>query len=255
MTDITKNRQALQFLKKPKAIIFDWDNTLVDTWPLIRTAINITMTEMGKPQWSLDEVRDNVHKSMRDYFPDIFGDQWQKAGEVYRNAYKSIDVSEIKLLPYSLELIKTIHDLKILQFVISNKAGATLRKEVKKLAVEKYFFSVIGAFDANFDKPNKSAVDLALSLSELDLKNDCIWFVGDTISDIECAYNSGCLPIVFGHSSHKISQSISDEILENGFGYSKIISQEIPKLIPQIIPVYFDHQELTLVIKSFFEKK
>jgi phosphoglycolate phosphatase len=27
-------------LSIPRAILFDWDNTLVDTWPLIHTAMN-----------------------------------------------------------------------------------------------------------------------------------------------------------------------------------------------------------------------
>jgi phosphoglycolate phosphatase len=48
MTDFSKNKAALLLLKKPKAIIFDWDNTLVDTWPLIQTAIDTTMVQMGK---------------------------------------------------------------------------------------------------------------------------------------------------------------------------------------------------------------
>ena len=72
MLNISSNIKALEKLPKPQAIIFDWDNTLVDTWPLIQKAINVTMEKMAKPLWTLDQVRDNVHKSMRDYFPDIF---------------------------------------------------------------------------------------------------------------------------------------------------------------------------------------
>ena len=75
--NIEKNLAALQNLKKPKAVIFDWDNTLVDTWPLIHRAINTTMNAMGKEEWSLQKVKDTVHKSMRESFPGIFGDNWQ----------------------------------------------------------------------------------------------------------------------------------------------------------------------------------
>ena len=39
MTDFTQNTEAFLKLPKPKAVIFDWDNTLVDTWPLIHQAI------------------------------------------------------------------------------------------------------------------------------------------------------------------------------------------------------------------------
>ena len=34
MTNLEKNHQAFCNLKKPKAIIFDCDNTLMNTWPL-----------------------------------------------------------------------------------------------------------------------------------------------------------------------------------------------------------------------------
>jgi len=238
MLDISNNLKALEKLPKPKAIIFDWDNTLVDTWPLIQKAINVTLEKYSKPLWTLNQVQNNIHKSMRDYFPEIFGDNWQEAGEIYRNAYNAINIEQIQLLPNALELVKTINKAEILQFLVSNKIGVTLRKEVKKLKIEQYFFSIIGALDANFDKPSQSAVDLALMLSDIDLKKDCIWFVGDTISDVECAYNTGCHPIIFGHSSHKISSSISQDILQNGFNNSGII------------PLYFNHQDLISVIKN-----
>jgi len=238
MLDISNNFNALKKLKKPTAIIFDWDNTLVDTWPLIQKAINVTLEKYSKPIWTIEQVRDNIHKSMRDYFPEIFKDNWQEAGEIYRNAYNAINIEQIQLLPSALELIKTIKDAEILQFLVSNKIGTTLRKEVKKLQIEQYFFSAIGALDADFDKPHKSAIDLALMLSDIDLQKDCIWFVGDTISDVECAYNIGCHPIIYSHSSHKISNSISQEILKNGFNNSGII------------PLYYNHQELISVIKN-----
>src|SRR5947207_1478268 len=36
-------------LPRPRAILFDWDNTLVDSWVTIHEALNITMAAMDKP--------------------------------------------------------------------------------------------------------------------------------------------------------------------------------------------------------------
>ena len=33
-------------LKRPRAILFDWDNTLVDSWATIHEALNVVMTAM-----------------------------------------------------------------------------------------------------------------------------------------------------------------------------------------------------------------
>lgn len=230
--DLKKNYEALLKLPKPKAVIFDWDNTLVDTWPLIHVAIDTTMEAMGKEKWGLDKVRNNVHKAMRDSFPEIFGTNWQQAGEIYKNSYRSIHLDKLRFLPNALELINKLEDLGILQFIVSNKIGATLRKEVEKLNIEKKFFSVVGSLDASADKPSREPVELAFLGLDLDPKKDEIWFIGDTIADVECAWNSGCRAIVYAHAANKISATISEKILcedRNGEG---------------LIPVYFDHNEL-----------
>lgn len=235
MIDLTKNKEALLNLKKPRAVIFDWDNTLVDTWPLIQTAIDKTMCEMGRQPWGLEKVRDSVHKSMRESFPEIFGDDWQRAGQIYKATYRAIHLEQIRLLPGALDLINKISKAGILQFIVSNKIGATLRKEVAKIGIDKNFFAIIGANDAYNDKPHRDPVDLALLGCDLDLQKDEIWFVGDTVADVECAYNCGCTPIIYGHSSHKISKTIPEELLQHGRN-------------GKLIPVYFDHKILADLI-------
>lgn len=238
MIDFTKNKEALLRLKKPKAVIFDWDNTLVDTWPLIQTAIDTTMEKMGREKWGLQKVRDNVHKSMRESFPEIFGDKWEEAGEIYKNTYRSIHLDQIRFLPNSLKLIEKLNELGILQFIVSNKIGATLRKEVVKIGVSEKFFAIVGATDAYRDKPDKDPVELALLGSDLDPSKDEIWFIGDTIADVQCAYNSGCTPIVYGHIEYNISKTIPLKLLQEG------------KNGEGAMPVYFDHQELIKVLDS-----
>ena len=110
--DLSENKKAFLKLKntnkKPKAIIFDWDNTLVDTWPLIQQSIDGTLIAMNKEPWGLEKVRNNVHKSMRESFSEIFGNDWQKAGEIYQNTYRSLHLKELYFLPNALKLINHI---------------------------------------------------------------------------------------------------------------------------------------------------
>lgn len=232
--NLTQNREALLALPRPKAVIFDWDNTLVDTWPLIHAAIDHTMVAMGKEPWGLEKVRDTVHKSMRESFPEIFGDRWQEAGEIYKKTYRSIHLEQIQLLPNALKLLNKLEEHGVLQFIVSNKIGLTLRKEAKKIGVDKKFFALIGATDADADKPSSKPVELALMGSGIDPKKDEVWFVGDTIADIDCAYNSNCRPVIYGHSDTQISKTISEENLRGQNG---------------AVPVFFDHQKLVNYFK------
>ncbi|MEI6986480.1 MAG: hypothetical protein WCK65_10140 [Rhodospirillaceae bacterium] len=36
----------------PLAIIFDWDNTLVDSWECLHASINVTLVAMGQRPWT-----------------------------------------------------------------------------------------------------------------------------------------------------------------------------------------------------------
>jgi phosphoglycolate phosphatase len=184
--------------KLPRAVIFDWDNTLVDTWPLIHSAINATMEKMSKELWSLDRVKNDIHASMRESFPALFGEKWKEAGEIYKAAYRAQHLDKLIFLPKALELIKALEEKNILLIIISNKMGDTLRIEADNLKINNRFYSFIGSTDAEFDKPHCAPVELALKGSGIDPKKDLIWFVGDTIADIECAINSNCQPILYG---------------------------------------------------------
>lgn len=222
MEKYQENIEAFKKLKKPKAIIFDWDNTLANTWPLITESIDKTMLHMGKEPWGEEKVRGNVHKSMRESFPDIFGDEWEKAGDFYRGHYRSIHLG-IQLIDGAREMIEWIDSKGIMQLVVSNKIGATLRKEAKELGIDDKFFSLVGASDTEFDKPARNPVDLALMGSGLDLQKDEIWFVGDTLTDVECAFKCGFTPVIYACGGD-ISSTIPKKIYEEGIQNSGVIA-------------------------------
>ena len=40
-----------------RAVFFDWDNTLVDTWPILFRATNVTLKHFGLSEVSMEEVK------------------------------------------------------------------------------------------------------------------------------------------------------------------------------------------------------
>src|SRR5438105_4750479 len=58
----------------------------------------------------------------------------------------------------------------------------------------------LNAVMAASDKPDPAPVALALEPSGVE-PGDAVWFVGDTGVDMECAYNSGCIPVLLGHQA------------------------------------------------------
>jgi phosphoglycolate phosphatase len=197
---------------KPKAIIFDWDNTLVDTWPLIELSVNTMLRAMGKEKWSMQHVQENIHKSARDALPILFGDRWQEAANIYQTTYRLNNLQNLNLLPNALEVLDILYnDKSIYMAIISNKSGDTLREEIAHLGLSKYFDIVIGSLDTAEDKPSALPVHLALKPSGIAPSKE-VWFIGDSVVDVECAINSGCLPIIFGKGEIN-SEFINKDIL------------------------------------------
>ncbi len=184
-------------LPTPRAILFDWDNTLVNTWPLIHAALNMTMRHMNHEEWSYDKVRDTVKQSMRDSFPALFGERWKEAADFYQTSYRSIHLEQLQPLPEVLDMLAAIPRERVFVGIVSNKMGSTLRKEVAALKWEHYFDVAIGAGDAARDKPHAEPVWLALKDTGIDAGPD-VWFVGDTGVDLGAAQVTGCTPILYG---------------------------------------------------------
>lgn len=181
----------------PKAVLFDWDNTLVDTWPVIHTALNMTMRFMNHEEWSLDYVKANVKKSMRDSFPALFGDEWKKAADHYQQSYRSIHLEHLKPIPGAEKVLKALKDTDWFIGIVSNKKGPSLRRELDHLKWNNYFNAAIGSEDSEHDKPHPAPVLEALKDTTL-MPGAHIWFVGDSSVDLECAQVTRCTPILYG---------------------------------------------------------
>lgn len=180
---------------KPQGIIFDWDNTLVDSWPVIHDALNTTFRAYDKPEWTLSETKSKVRHSMRDSFPPIFGDAWEQAGEVFYARYAEIHATDVVAADGAAELLKTIHALGIYLSVVSNKTGSFLRAEAENLGWARYFSKLVGALDAPKDKPDPAPVLMSLEPGKLS-PGPHIWFVGDADIDMTCGANAGCHSIL-----------------------------------------------------------
>jgi phosphoglycolate phosphatase len=182
---------------RPEAILFDWDNTLVDSWETIHAALNVVMAAMGKPPWSLAETRERVRLSLRESFPQHFGERWREAREIYLDAFRGIHLDRLRPLPGRRRMLKRLAADGVFLGVVSNKTGGILRREVEALGWGDFFGSVVGAGDAAADKPDPAPVRLALRPNGIG-GGERVWFVGDTGIDVECAKNSGVVPILLG---------------------------------------------------------
>ncbi len=191
MTDIAERGEPV----RPRAVLFDWDNTLIDSWPVIHESLNATLTAYGIPPWTMEETRARVRHSMRDSFPQLFGDRWEEAGEFFYRQFAAIHIDRIEPRPGAREMLAALHEAGLYLGVVSNKKGSFLRHEANHLGWANYFGAIVGALDAPRDKPAREPVEMALAGSTIDPGGE-VWFVGDAGIDLECAANTGCVPVL-----------------------------------------------------------
>jgi phosphoglycolate phosphatase len=184
-------------LPRPRAVLFDWDNTLVDSWPIIHQALHDMFTAMGHAPWTLDECKARVRLSLRDSFPALFGTRWEEARQIYMEAFQAIHLERLTALAGVVELLDHLNAAGCYLAVVSNKTGPVLRREAAHLGWSRYFTRLVGATDAVADKPDPAPIHLALEGSGI-VAGPEVWYVGDTAVDIECALNAGCVPVLLG---------------------------------------------------------
>ncbi len=183
--------------KAPRAILFDWDNTLVDTWRIAYDAINFARKALNLTPITTDDFWQRPHYSMRDSSFDLFGESQEKGIQIFYEAVEKIHLEEISVLQGASSLLESLKARGIYLGIVSNKDGYHLRKEVEHLGWKSHFHQVIGARDTEKDKPSSIPVLAALYESKINPGHD-VWFVGDSIVDVLCARASGCVPVVVG---------------------------------------------------------
>ncbi len=180
-----------------KAVFFDWDNTLADTWPTIFKATNVVLKHFGQSEISMEEVKIRARLSSRESFPQQFGENWQEALSIF---YKAVDENKknIKLYEGTLPLLKALKESSCIIAIISNKKGDLLRSEIERFNIPNDL--ILGSGDTNFDKPHPEMGLIALKHFELQA-NDVV-YVGDSITDWTFAKNLHMDAIAIGNDTY-----------------------------------------------------
>jgi len=184
---------------RPSVLLYDWDNTLVDGWAGITAALNAAFTEFGHPLWTVEDTRSRVRVSLRESFPVMFGARWEHARDIFYHCLTQQHLDHVSPMPGMPEVLEA--GIAWPQGVVSNKAGAFLRREVAHLGWSRFFGPVIGAGDAAADKPDAAPIHLALT--QLGQRADAsVWYMGDTALDMQAARAAGVTAVLIGSAEH-----------------------------------------------------
>lgn len=177
-------------IRKPKAVFFDWDGTIVDSLGFVFDAHNHVRNHFGLAPWTNEEFKVNMVYSSKEIYPAVYGD---KAGEAFKVLEQFGDDNYKKyvlVFDGAVETFDALRKAGVEMSIISNMRHNMLQKQVDYVGLRHYFEIVAGAGYADKDKP--APEPLLKAMNERGLQPEDILFVGDTVTDLRCAAAAGC---------------------------------------------------------------
>ena len=203
-------------MSRPAAILWDWDNTLVDGWAAIEAGLNATFRAFAMPEWGRATVLARVRGSLRDTFPGMFGAQWERARDIFYAEVQRRHLAVLAPMPGAAAAILAAGRIGP-QAVVSNKQGPLLRAEAEHLGWSGHFGALVGAGDAARDKPD--AAPILMALGRIGVRaSPAVWYVGDTALDMQAARAAGCRAVLLGDAAHDggVRAAAPDDVFVDG---------------------------------------
>ena len=189
-------------LSKPQSILFDWDNTLLDSLELIHVSMRDTFSKFKLSPLSKKDLLKHASGSSKIFIEKYFpGESHNEVRKVFLDLYDQFSKEKLALLPKAREALEEVKKKDIKMAIVSNKAAVLLSMELAKLGLDKYFSSIVGSGDLAEDKP--SPLPVLKALKDIGIRpSHKVWFVGDSATDMAAAHNSQCLPVFFGDDDY-----------------------------------------------------
>lgn len=170
-----------------RAVIFDLDGVLVDSFAVMREAFTIAYAEVvgpGEPPF------EEYERHLGRYFPDIMrimGLPLAMEEPFVRESYRL--ASQVVLFDGVRDLLRTLREQGLGLAVATGKSGPRARHLLGELGVLSMFDHVIGSDEIARPKPAPDIVVRALAL--LGASPTEAMMIGDAVADLESARGAG----------------------------------------------------------------
>jgi 2-phosphoglycolate phosphatase len=174
----------------PRAVLFDFDGTLIDSFPAIAASVNHVRALRGLAPLSVAEVTRHVGRGAWHLLRHtVERGELEANVAAYREHHPSVLRDLTRLLPGAREALDALKARGVRLGVCSNKPVDFSRRLVEYLGVAAHFDVVLGPEDVARPKP---APDMLLeAMRRLGCRPEEVLYVGDMTVDVETARAAG----------------------------------------------------------------
>lgn len=211
-----------------KAVIFDVDGVLIDSNKIIVEAYQKTAEELGLRVPSPHEVVDLMGRPLA----EIVRILWAKSDvELYMEEYRKLFMDETLVIPAIEGAVDAVREIRESGFKIGVLSGKTMffiKKHLREAGFNINWFNAIVSFETT-KKHKPDPEPLLYAINQLGVKTEETVYVGDALSDYECARNAKVEYFAV------LTGSLRREDLEN-FGVKNIMNSvaELPDRVTKI---------------------
>jgi phosphoglycolate phosphatase len=174
----------------PRAVLFDFDGTLADSYDAITASTNHVRTANGLPPLPEAEIKKHVGRGLEILLADLVpGTDPVRNAAVYREHHARVMREHTRLMPGAREAVEALKRGGRRLAVCSNKKVAFTRDLLQSLRLAPFFEAVLGPEDVPQPKP---APDMLLAaLKRLGASAGEALYVGDMDIDVQVARAAG----------------------------------------------------------------
>ena len=194
----------MQELKKYKAVIFDWDGTLMNSEARIVDAIQTAAKESGLPVLSYDESKQiiglSLEKAILGLYPELEQSQVVAMSEAYTQCF--LEESNVDMVPFdgAEALLLNLKQQGLKVAIATGKSRKGLNSVLAETGFGVYFDMTRTPVESA-SKPDP--LMLTQILEEFGLEVTDAVMVGDTTFDMEMAQNIEMDRIALSHGVHQ----------------------------------------------------
>ena len=172
-----------------KALLFDFDGTLLDTNDLIIQTFMHVLEEKFPGQYSTTDCMKFIGPSLKQTFEEITPHEVDDMITKYRQWNEEHHDELVKEYDAVVSTLTQLKEQGIRLAIVSTKRRETIFKGLKLMGVTDLFEFVIGIDDVVNVKPDPEPVLLAIE--KLGVSKEDVMMIGDNYHDIEAGQNAG----------------------------------------------------------------